>query len=383
MPKQSKRGRSATAGRPSPGRKPNLESLLPMVKAGEAGLLGEVVKFIRTYVVMANAELVATALWVVHTYAVDVAEQTPYLAITSPEKQCGKTRLLETLELVVAKPWVAILPSEAVVYRQVEEATPTLLLDELDTVFNPRSADKHEGLRALINSGNRKGVKVPRMVGVTGMAEFSVYCPKALAGIGVFPDTITDRSLPVRLKRRSTDERVARFRRRDVEPDAAELRPAIALWVKEHKKSLAKARPKTPVALSDRMADACEPLLAIADRMEEAWQPLARNALVELCTEQRHDEVSSMRLRLLADLKEIFGGTERSRISTERLLKKLWDVEEAPWNSYYNRLLGARDLAALLAHYGIHSKNIKLKNGKVVKGYKRDDLQEAWERYAS
>ena len=48
---------------------------------------------------------------------------------------------------------------------------------------------------------------------------FSVYCPKAFAGIGdCLPDTIADRAIPIRLKRRTRDEAVERFRLRDVEP---------------------------------------------------------------------------------------------------------------------------------------------------------------------
>src|SRR5437763_13349 len=114
-------------------------------------------KFIRRYVVLDDEELLAVALWSVHTYNFQLWEQSPYLAVTSPEKQCGKSRLLEVLECVTARPWKAILPSEAVTYRKISLRAPTLLLDETDTIFNPRVADKYEGLRALLNAGNRRG----------------------------------------------------------------------------------------------------------------------------------------------------------------------------------------------------------------------------------
>ena len=89
---------------------------------------------------MSNEQLLVVALWVIHTYALDAFEQTPYLAVTSPEKQCGKSRLLEVLEQVVHKPWAVALPSEAVVFRTVDRRRPTLLLDEVDVIFNPRSS---------------------------------------------------------------------------------------------------------------------------------------------------------------------------------------------------------------------------------------------------
>lgn len=371
---------TAVKGRRRP--QPSLTALPELLKAGKLGLLGEVVRFLRTYVVMTPAQLVATALWVVHTHAVMTAEQTPYLIITSPEKQCGKTRLMETIQLIVAKPWLTVTPSEAVVYRYIDRIAPTLLLDEVDAIFNPRSADKHEGLRAIINAGNRRGAKVPRAIGTSvDIAEFSVYSAKALAGIGSLPDTVADRGLPIRLQRRATTERVKRMRRREAEPVGKTLQAQLAAWAKANAKALERARPVAPSGLSDRMQDATEPLLAIAQRMGEPWPALAREALVEVCTGERADDVGSMRLRLLADIKAVFLASERRAITTERLIAGLVAIEESPWGHYYGREFEPRDMAALLKHYGIRSENLKLQDGTVRKGYKRASLQDAWERY--
>jgi hypothetical protein len=38
------------------------------------------------------------------------------------------------------------------------------------------------------------------------------FCPKAFAGIGSLPDTITDRCVPIRLKKKRRNETVKRFR---------------------------------------------------------------------------------------------------------------------------------------------------------------------------
>jgi hypothetical protein len=103
------------------------------------------------------------ALWIAHTHAVEAFETTAFLAITSPEKQWGKTRLLDVLELVVARPWRAIMPSEAVVYRKIADVQPTLMLDETDAVFdesnpgscNPCMCGKCEGRRVRHLRSNR------------------------------------------------------------------------------------------------------------------------------------------------------------------------------------------------------------------------------------
>jgi hypothetical protein len=364
-----------------------LENVIDYAQAGHGGLLGEIIAFVRTYVVMTPAQLVAVALWIVHTHAVMAAEQTPYMLVTSPEKQCGKSRLLEVLRLLVAREWYVIGPSEAVIYRTIHANVRTLLLDEVDTIFNPRTAKDHDGLRALINAGNRRGVTVPRCLGSShDTVEFRVYSAKALAGIGTLPDTITDRSLPIRLKRRARSEQVARFRRRTAEPAGAELHSRVAAWAKAHAKALERARPAAPDELSDRMQDACEPLLAIADIMRGPWPRLSRAALVELCTNERHDDEKSMRLRLLADIRDIFLENGRRDITTDALIERLIRIPESQWGRYYGRTLEPRDLAALLKPFGVRSGNVSRrdKDGrrKVPKGYKRAPLQDAWERYA-
>jgi hypothetical protein len=364
-------------------KQPTLADMSELIKAAELGLIGDVILFIRKYAVMTPAQLMLLALWVQHTHAVGCAEQTPYPIITSPEKQCGKTRLMETLALLVARPWLSITPSEAVVYRYIDAKMPTMLLDEADTVFSPRQADKHEGLRAIINAGNRRGAKVPRAVGTSEeIAMYDAYSAKALAGIGTLPDTVTDRGFPIRLQRKDKTEKVKRMRRREAEPLGKALQGDLAESAEDNSAALARATPVMPGALSDRMQDATECLMAIARKMGGACPALAREALIELCTGERVDDTNSMRLRLLADIRAIFEENGRRSMTTETLITALVAVEESPWGHYGGgRLIEPRDLAALLRQYGVRSKNLALPSGKRPKGYTRDQLQPVWERY--
>ena len=68
-------------------------------------LVGEVVTFIKRYVVLTEAQTLVVALWIMHTHCFEAVEQTPYLAITSPVKQCGKSRLLDVISLLSHRPW--------------------------------------------------------------------------------------------------------------------------------------------------------------------------------------------------------------------------------------------------------------------------------------
>ena len=293
-------------------------------------LVADLVAFIRAYVVMTPEKLLVVALWVIHTHCVEVFEQTPYLAVTSPEKQCGKSRLLEVLELLAARPWPTVLPSEAVVFRMVDQRTPSMLLDETDAIFNPRMADRYEGLRAILNNGHRRRAKVSRCIGTSpDFAEFSTFCPKVLAGIGTLPDTIADRAIPIRLERKTRDEKVQRFFRRQATPVAEDLCRRVEEWRERRADAVGAARPRMPEELSDRMQEGCEPLVAIADRL--GWGDEARAALVALLTAERLDDSESMRLRLLRDIRTVFGARKARNISTRTLLRELMGLEESPW----------------------------------------------------
>ncbi len=197
-----------------------------------ARVLDDVACYIRRYVVLSDPQARACTLWVAHCHAFAAAEATPYLNVTSAVKQCGKTRLLEVLEPIVPAPWLTGRVSAAVLTRKVDGETPTLLLDESDAAFAHRS-EYAEALRSILNSGYRRSGRSSLCVAQgAGLAyrDFSTFCPKAIAGIGALPDTVTDRSVRIVLKRRAPDESVDRFRLRHASRVGAPLRAQLDAW---------------------------------------------------------------------------------------------------------------------------------------------------------
>jgi hypothetical protein len=232
-----------------------------------ATLLDDVCAFLRRFVVLTDHQATAVTLWAAHTFVFDAFSCTPYLAITSPEKRSGKTRLLEVLELLVREPLSTANISDAALFRAIDKKRPTLLIDEADAIFGKRSREREE-LRGLLCAGYRRGAVAHRMGGQnnTTLQTFQVYCPKAFAGIGdCLPDTILDRSIPIRLKRRTREEQIERFRIRDVEPEGHELRDRLADWLEPQRAHLSEQRPALPDELDDRAQDNWEPLLGTAD----------------------------------------------------------------------------------------------------------------------
>jgi hypothetical protein len=344
-------------------------------------VLDAIFRFMRRYVVLGDAELTAAALWVVHTHSFDAAEATPYLAISSAEKESGKTRLLEVLELLVAKPWLTGRLTTAVLTRKVDAEQPTLLLDESDAAFGGEK-EYAEVLRGVLNTGYRRGGKTSVAV-PTGRdfecRDLATFCPKAIAGIGRLPDTVQSRSISITLKRKAAAEQVQRFRRKKVEVEAAPLRQRIEALANAATEALAVAEPDLPEELGDRAADVWEPLLAIADQAGGKWPQRARDAAIALSSRQSSDE-GSLGAQLLADIRTIFLGLDVDRLFSEHLLQELAQLEDAPWGDWYGKCISAIRLAQLLKPYGIKPKTLRI-GGTTKAGYDRGWFADAWNRY--
>lgn len=243
-------------------------------------VLSDTRDFIRKYVVLPDDELVTLTLWVAHTHAISASNCTPYMAVQSKTKRCGKTRLLETVELLVANPERTSDTSESALFRMLREGTKTILLDEYDTVF--QGGKKSEGLRSLLNAGYRRGSPVRRTQG-RKVEAFDVYGPKIIAGIGQLPDTVADRSVPIVMIRRD-DEEVARFRYQRAKEEGGEIQRRLQDafgrdmdWLE----LLTAHKPELP-EVNDRAQDSWEPLLAIAEVVGGSWAEDAMKAAHEL-----------------------------------------------------------------------------------------------------
>jgi putative DNA primase/helicase len=129
-------------------------------------------------------------------------------------KRCGKSTLRDVLTPLVYRGLPADNISTAVVYRAMEECHPTLMIDEADSFL-----DENEEMRGIINAGHRRGAKALRMVN-RQIEVFDPFGPKLIAGIGRRRDTIEDRAVIVKLRRRKADESVeaARLDRLDNRP---------------------------------------------------------------------------------------------------------------------------------------------------------------------
>lgn len=347
-----------------------------------AQLLSDLEQFLARFVLYPSEHTrAAHVLWIVHTHAMDAWESTPRIAFLSPEPGSGKTRALELSETLVPRPVEAINATPAYLFRKVAdpEGLPTVLFDEIDTLFGPR-AKENEEIRGILNAGHRRGAMAGRCV-VKGKTvtteELPAYCAVALAGLGNLPDTILTRSVIVRMRRRAPNEPIEPYRRRTHAPEGHALRERLALWAQQHLTELSDARPTMPEGLADRAADVWESLLAVADVAGGLWPERARVSAVTLVTDAKAAS-PSLGIRLLADLRIVF--RDKDSMFTSDILGLLTTLEEAPWADLKGKPLDSRRLASLLRPYDITSTSVR-EGVCTAKGYRRVDLYDAWTRY--
>jgi hypothetical protein len=351
----------------------------PSVAVDGAELLADVYGFCGRFLAYSDHAHVAHTLWIAHTHAMEAWDSTPRIAFLSPEPGSGKTRALEVSEILVPNPVEAVNVTPAYLFRKVgaEEGPPTILYDEIDTVFGPKAKDNEE-IRGLLNAGHRRGAVAGRCVvrgKIVETEEIPAYCAVALAGLGWLPDTIMSRAIVIRMRRRAPSERVEPYRRRDEIDEGHALRGRLAAWAVAKAKILYAARPAMPVGIEDRNADVWEALFAVADAAGGDWPTKAREAAVALIATAREEE-PSLGIRLLADLRMVFGDTEA--LFTKTILSALHAIEESPWKALRDdKSLDARGLALRLRQYGIKSKQVR-EGKQTSKGYARADLVDAW-----
>ncbi|MEJ7831918.1 MAG: DUF3631 domain-containing protein [Nocardioides sp.] len=328
-----------------------------------------------------EAARVAHVLWIAHTWLMDEWDSTPRIAFLSPEPGSGKSRALEVTEPLVPRPVHAVNVSASYLFRKVsdEAGAPTILYDEVDTVFGPK-AKENEDLRGLLNAGHRKGATAGRceIRGKTvSTVDYPAYCAVALAGLDDLPDTIMTRSVIVRMRRRAPNEVIEPWRLRTNGDEAHQLRDRLAEWAESRRDDV--AWPEMPDGIEDRNADVWEALLAVADLAGGEWPERARCSAVTLVTASS-DKGGSLGVTLLRDLKGIFGDDEK--LSTETILEQLHDVEESPWADLRGKALDARGLSRRLSKYEVKPKLLR-EGDQVFRGYEAADLADPWSRYVT
>jgi putative DNA primase/helicase len=360
------------------------EALAPWPEPVDGGqLLLTLIEALRAHVILPEHAYLPVALWILHAHAHDAAAISPILAIVSPEKRCGKTTLLSLLQELTPNALLAANITAAAVFRAIEVWRPTLLVDEADTFLAER-----EELRGVLNSGhNRRTAVVIRVVEENGEQvpkKFSTWAPKAIAQIKDLPDTLQDRSVAIRLRRKLPGEKVARFRADRVQ-HLTDINRRAARWAHDNLDALREMDAETPPQLHDRAADNWRTLFIIAERIGSEWPEKTRFAALALegvDAKAEEETEPSDGVRLLADCKTVFEDRGATELSARDIINDLCNADESHWSDYRaGKSITEKAFASLLNPFGIASKTRTAGPGKGKKFWRKADFRDPWERY--
>ena len=353
-------------------------------------LLDEVEAAIRKYVVVDKDQLALLGPWVLHTYALDAFDYTPYLNIRGGTSSVGKTLLAEILEQLCWEGKLTGSISESVLFRYIETKRPTLFLDELDKALE----NKANGLAILqiLDTGFKRSGgslrNVPGKKGTWVAKSFSTFCPKAYQTIKQMPGELANRSIPIYMKRKLPSETIARKRDRKIRTEFETIRQQAEAWSRGNTDSLRQFVESDSVAipekLSDRAADILEPLFAIADKAGPKRGKRVRDAAVAIVASD--EDTRHLNEIILMAVYKVFKpneeATPREYVTTKVILDYLNDQDEETWSSWNDgKGMSSKELAKRMRAFEAGSKNKRLANGTIVKAYFWDDLKDAFDRF--
>lgn len=351
-----------------------------------ANLLDELSVALSRHLVLPPGAADAMALWVMVAHTHDAHRHSPRLGLPSPTMRCGKTTAMTALRHVLPNPASGRF-SSAAIFRLISQSkkagrTPTLLLDEADTYIR---GDGAEEFRGIINQGHeRANAFTWRCDGENNREATAhlVWAPMAIAMIGELPDTVRDRSIVVRIKRKLPLDMVAPLNTA-AKGHLTDLGQKAAQWGAENVAALQDADPAMPPALqsNDRAQDNWRPLFAVADRAGGVWPDRARRAAEALeGSAPRSSSVDG--LALLADIHEVFGNHDA--MSSADLCAKLSSLEDRPWRTYSPRREGImpNQVAELLKPYEVEPDRVRVgPDQRQARGYRREWFTDPWARY--
>lgn len=334
-----------------------------------SALLQELTDKIQKHVVMAPHQAVAVALWIMLAWIHDVAANySPYLVATSADRGEGKsTLILDVVGRLTPRPFPGGEPTPATVFRTADAHKPTLLFDDVDTLF-----ERKPELTSIFKIGHERGAKIPRMerIGGAWMTQwFDPFTPKACNLIGTkLPSPLHSRCILIRLRKKKASEVVTKPKD---DEEFATLCRKLKRWSDDNAAAL-KDAPPSP-AFINRESDNWNLQLAIAELAGCDWPVRALEA-ARVLTRTMY-EPSWLEL-LLADFQDVF--KNRKDITSEAFRKLIMADQLSVWRDYGRGKITQRQIAHLLRGIGIFPVNIGTKR---IRGYRAADFVDAFERY--
>ena len=334
--------------------------------------LSDCITLMQKFVSMDKSQAIVASLWAASTWFVDYCDLVPYLLITSSIKRSGKTRLLEFLQQVVRFPKRSDDCTVASIFRITSmPGNPTVLMDEIDQYMVTRRE-----FNAILNSGNRRGATVTRSAAKNNggfsddVREYECFGFKLFAGIKAdyISDTLSDRSIIIKLRRKSVQMRRLKIKNFSVEFDSIRQRfYSLSLkYGKRVQEVIDAGSIAFPDSFNDRQIDVYEPLWAILEVMCEGRVLEQCKKACEFCLPRTN---STSDFALLAKIYSFVKQSNKDFVLTTELIDFLNSFPA--WKN-----MSPKRLSCIMAHFQV--KPVRKSQLENKRGYLTAHINQAY-----
>lgn len=357
-----------------------------LMKEKEQHLFDELDTFLKRFLILPDHDIALIRTWFVRTYFSDVFEIGAILRVTSAKMRSGKSRVRELANLLCKNSYSVTAPTAAALWTIVDsqDYPPTIGINESDRLFE-REGQQLADITAFLNACVKRWEKVPRVKMVDNQREIEwlpTWSNIILDGIDNrrTPDTVEDRSITIRMKRKSPHRTVEKLREGKLRTEASKLRDKMQAFADSHRDKV-NFDPVLPDGLNDREEDKFETLVSVADVAGVAYGAGLREAIeanskaMDGGIEEDHD------LELLENIRSILSNIKYDIIDTQKLYKGEFILSAIKlhnpfWQTYDGKEpkpLTEVSMANLLSPHGIKPKPIRQLNNN--RRYKDSEFQ--------
>lgn len=356
-----------------------------------AEALDDVTELLTRFVLFSHDyQVVMVTLFAAATYTVEEQMLVPYLHVTSPEPDSGKSTLDKLLRRLSYR-GVMVGGGGTAAYMGRRGHEVTLIVDEMDNLWkvSDRSEDKAK-LAQVLNCGfDREAAHTGKVQGTNPKNMEPVEIPcfgfKIISGIGDLPRVVDTRCLKVALRRAKEGELPERYRPtrtqiEEVSGVAARLHAAVGA----HDVDWGDADPDLtgrPDGFINRVEDLWRPLLLIADVAGGDWPSAARDAVAGFLGSRDPNMGLTAIMRDVSIVLhdgiplETFTAEDGDCVKSQDLVDRLVGLDGSVWAR--EPMLNKWKLAKLLKPY-----NVEPGKKKEGRGYLLAELKDLAERYA-
>jgi hypothetical protein len=211
------------------------------------------------------------ATWVLATYVYPVYQAFPYLWITSPEPGCGKSVLGQAIARLAFNGEFMTAPNEAHLFRLAEQSRGVQVWDEVE-LKEDGERRRFENIKAILLNGYRNGGAVPRQAGRNWekVEKFHVFCPRVFIGLSELPEAALQRTIRVKMTKRSKDADSEIYDRSKHGPAEQDLRDDCVVWALQSAPEVA-AVYYDPSGLRKKVEEAVG---EVGRQADDIWLPL-------------------------------------------------------------------------------------------------------------